>query len=135
MDLRQAVEDALEENPMLEEVSRATEPEDAETPAPAVTKDATDETEAALPDDWAAKDPLTFTNAPSDLSRRSREDTRKITDDRDDVPLRRPHINIGTEIEIPPNKYKFDASNPTGHAIVFLSTGGFVFCFVQGTGS
>lgn len=59
----------------------------------------------------------------------------KITDDRDDVPLRRPHINIGTEIEIPPNKYKFDASNPTGHAIVFLSTGGFVFCFVQGTGS
>ena len=80
MDLRQAVEDALEENPMLEEVSRATEPEDAETPAPAVTKDANDETEAALPDDWAAKDPLTFTNAPSDLSRRSHEDTRKIKD-------------------------------------------------------
>ncbi len=80
MDLRQAVEDALEENPILEEVSRTTEPESAEIPAPAPTKDATDEAEETLPDDWAVKDPLTFTNAPSDLSRRRHEDTRKIKD-------------------------------------------------------
>jgi RNA polymerase sigma-54 factor len=80
MDLRQAVEDALEENPMLEEVSRATEPEDAETPAPSVAKDADDENEETLPDDWAAKEPLAFTNAPSDLSRRKHEDTRRIRD-------------------------------------------------------
>ncbi|MFH1799421.1 MAG: RNA polymerase factor sigma-54 [Candidatus Omnitrophota bacterium] len=77
MDLRQAVEDALEENPVLEEVLHSTEPESAE---PSVTKDANDENEETLPDDWAAKDPLTFTNAPSDLSRRRHEDTRKIKD-------------------------------------------------------
>lgn len=35
-------------------------------------------------------------------------------DDRDDAPLRRPHLDIGTEIEIPPNKLKWDKSNPTG---------------------
>jgi len=80
MDLRQAVEDALEENPMLEEVSRSAEPEDAETPAPSVAKGTNDEAEETLSDDWAAKDPLHFTNAPSDLSRRRHEDTRKIKD-------------------------------------------------------
>ena len=79
-DLRQAVEDALEENPMLEEVSR---PVDAETPeapeaTPSTPKD--DEAEETLPDDWAAKDPLAFTNAPPDLSRRKPEDTRKVLD-------------------------------------------------------
>src|ERR1017187_1105204 len=64
-----------------------------------------------------------------------------ITDDRDDHPLGRNHIDIGTEIEIPPEKMKWGPadhdktppSNPTGHAIVFL--GGsiyarYVFCFV-----
>ncbi len=80
MDLRQAVENALEENPMLEEVSRTEEPEDTETPTPSTAKDTDDEAEETLPDDWAAKDPLTFTNAPSDLSRRKPEDTRKIKD-------------------------------------------------------
>jgi len=80
LDLRQAVEDALEENPMLEEVSRSNDSEIVETPesSPATAKD--DEPEETLPDDWSAKDPLTFTNAPSDLSRRKPEDTRKIMD-------------------------------------------------------
>lgn len=54
-----------------------------------------------------------------------------ITDDRDDAPLRRPHIDIGTEILIPPEKLKYDKGNPTGHSIVFLSTHGFPYCFVQ----
>ncbi len=80
MDLRQAVEDALEENPMLEEVSRSGEPEDTETPAPSIPKNTDNEAGETLPDDWAARDPLTFTNAPSDLSRRKHEDTRKIKD-------------------------------------------------------
>ncbi len=80
LDLRQAVEDALEENPMLEEVSPATEPEETETPAPSTAKDTDDEAEETLPDDWAAKDPLTFTNAPTDLSRRRPEDAHKIKD-------------------------------------------------------
>lgn len=80
MDLRQAVEDALEENPMLEEVTRQNELEDAETPAPPAPKGTDDEAGETLPDDWAAKDPLTFTNAPSDLSRRKPEDTRRIKD-------------------------------------------------------
>src|SRR5260370_575892 len=54
-----------------------------------------------------------------------------ITDDRADEPRGRPHVDIGTEIEIPNNKLKWDKSNPTGHGIVFLSRGGYVFCYVQ----
>lgn len=57
-----------------------------------------------------------------------------ITDDRDDLPLRRPHIDVGTEIFIPPEKLKWDKGNPTGHAIVFLSNNLYTFCFVQGVG-
>lgn len=59
----------------------------------------------------------------------------RITDDRDDAPFNRPHIPVGTEIEIPPYKLKFDRGNPTGHSVVFLSSTRHVFCFVQGTGS
>lgn len=54
-----------------------------------------------------------------------------ITDDRDDKPLNRPHVPIGTEIEIPPNKLKWDRANPTGHGVVFLSRDQRVWCFVQ----
>ena len=54
-----------------------------------------------------------------------------ITDDRPDEPRGRPHINVGTEIEIPNNKIKWDRGNPTGHGIVFLSRAGYVFCYVQ----
>lgn len=57
-----------------------------------------------------------------------------ITDDRDDAPLMRPHVPVGTVIEIPDTKLKWDRSNPTGHTVVFLSRAGYVFCFVQGSG-
>jgi hypothetical protein len=57
----------------------------------------------------------------------------KITDDR--VFKGRPPVPVGTEIEIPPWKLKFDRGNPTGHAVVFLSSGGAVYCFVQGGGA
>lgn len=57
-----------------------------------------------------------------------------ITDDRDDAPRGRPHVDVGTVIEIPDYKLKYDRGNPTGHAIVFLSRGQYVYCFVQGTG-
>ncbi len=80
MDLRQAVEDALEENPMLEEVASLQEPEAAESGPATASKNTEDEAEETLPDDWSPKDPLTFTNAPSDLSRRKPEDSRKIRD-------------------------------------------------------
>lgn len=53
-----------------------------------------------------------------------------ITDMRDDIPLRRPHVDAGTRFVIPNNKLKFDQSNPTGHGIVFLSRGGLVYCYV-----
>jgi hypothetical protein len=56
-----------------------------------------------------------------------------ITDDRDDGPLGRPHVDIGTQIEIPDHKLKWDRGNPTGHAIVFLSYTRHVYCFVVGT--
>jgi hypothetical protein len=58
----------------------------------------------------------------------------RITDTRDDALLKRPHIAVGTEIEIPERKLKWDRGNPVGHAIVFLSSGGSVFCFVQNGG-
>jgi hypothetical protein len=54
-----------------------------------------------------------------------------ITDDRDDAPRGRPHVDVGTEIEIPNNKLKWDRANPTGHGVVFLSRAGYVFCYVQ----
>ena len=57
----------------------------------------------------------------------------KITDDR--VVEGRPPVPVGTVIEIPPWKLKWDRGNPTGHAVVFLSSGGHVFCFVQASGS
>ena len=68
----------------------------------------------------------------------------KITDDRPDEPRGRPHRDIGTEYEIPQNKLKWGENdpqrgqgielNPTGHAIIFLSRGDYVFCFVQNGG-
>lgn len=58
-----------------------------------------------------------------------------ITDDRPNEPLRRTPVPVGTEIEIPERKLKHDRGNPTGHQIVFLSSGGAVYCFVQSSGS
>lgn len=58
----------------------------------------------------------------------------KITDDRADEPLGRPHIAVGTEIEIPAEKLKWDRSNPTGHNVLFVSRGLYAWCFVQGSG-
>ena len=56
----------------------------------------------------------------------------KITDDRD--LSYRPNVPVGTEIEIPERKLKWDRGNPTGHSVVFLSSGGSVLCFVQAGG-
>lgn len=58
-----------------------------------------------------------------------------ITDDRDDGPLQRPHVPVGTEIEIPDQKLKWDRGNPTGHSVLFYAVGPrAVLCFVQGNG-
>jgi hypothetical protein len=53
-----------------------------------------------------------------------------ITDSRPDEPLRRKHIDIGTRIVVPNHKLKYDQSNPTGHGIIFLSRGDYVYCYV-----
>lgn len=58
-----------------------------------------------------------------------------ITDDRDDAPLKRPHVDVGTVVEIPNHKLKWDRSNPTGHGVVFMTPGGHVYCFVQPGGA
>lgn len=58
-----------------------------------------------------------------------------IADDRPDEPLGRPHIAVGTVIEIPDYKLKYDRGNPTGHGVVFLSYRLHVFCYVQGGGA
>lgn len=57
-----------------------------------------------------------------------------ITDDRPDAPLRRPHLDVGTVIEIPDKKLTWKDGNPTGHAVVFVSREKFVYCFVQNGG-
>ena len=54
----------------------------------------------------------------------------KITDDRPDEPRKRMHVDVGTEIEIPNHKLKWDKSNPTGHGVVFLSRNKWVYCYV-----
>jgi hypothetical protein len=56
-----------------------------------------------------------------------------ITDDRDDEPLGRPHIQVGTRIEVPPSKMIRTGGNPEGHNIVFVGESGNVYCFVTGT--
>jgi hypothetical protein len=53
-----------------------------------------------------------------------------ITDTRPDIPLRRKHIDVGTKIVVPNHKLKYDQSNPTGHGIIFLSRGDYVYCYV-----
>jgi hypothetical protein len=58
-----------------------------------------------------------------------------MTDERLDEPRNRPHLDVGTEIEIPERKLKWDRGNPTGHGIVFLSRNRYVFCYVQPGGA
>lgn len=58
-----------------------------------------------------------------------------ITDDRDDGPLGRPHVDVGTVIEIPDEKLKWDRGNPTGHGIVFMTWQKIVLCYAQGGGA
>jgi hypothetical protein len=57
-----------------------------------------------------------------------------ITDTRDDKPLGRPHVPVGTKIIVPRNKIKFDAGNPVGRNIIFLSAERKVYCFVDAGG-
>lgn len=57
-----------------------------------------------------------------------------VTDDRDDAPLNRPHVPIGTKIVIPPQKIQYRYGNPTGHVVVFLGAAENVYCYVQNGG-
>jgi hypothetical protein len=58
-----------------------------------------------------------------------------VTDTRPDAPLGRPHIDVGTEFYVPDHKLKWDRGNPTGHNVLFVSTSGYTYCFVQGSGT
>jgi hypothetical protein len=42
----------------------------------------------------------------------------------------KPTRQNGTRIKVPNEKMKWDAGNPTGHGVLFLSSGGDVFCYV-----
>lgn len=55
----------------------------------------------------------------------------RIDDDRPDEPRKRRHIDSGTEFEVPFHKIKKDQGNPTGHGVIFLSTGDYVYCYVM----
>lgn len=57
-----------------------------------------------------------------------------ITDTRDDGPLKRYHVEIGTRVYVPDHKIRWDKGNPTGHAVVFLNYAHDVICFVQDGG-
>jgi hypothetical protein len=65
-----------------------------------------------------------------------------ITDPRDLTALGRPQLSIGTEFEVPQSKVKWGptdpdktpSKNPTGHTVVFISRGGYVFCYVPDSG-
>jgi hypothetical protein len=39
-------------------------------------------------------------------------------------------IPNGTKIQVPNQKMKWDEGNPTGHGILFIGTGGQVYCYV-----
>lgn len=54
-----------------------------------------------------------------------------ITDDRPDAPRHRPHMEIGTEVQVPNYKLKWDRGNPDGHGILFVGRNGLVYCYVQ----
>jgi hypothetical protein len=68
-----------------------------------------------------------------------------ITDDRDDSPLGRPHVPVGTRINVPPHKMVDSRNdvNPSGHGVIFLVNyenensgeyGKAVLCFVRARG-
>lgn len=39
-------------------------------------------------------------------------------------------VPLGTRIQVPNHKMKYDAGNPTGHGIIFIGTQGQVLCYV-----
>ena len=53
-----------------------------------------------------------------------------ITDPRDDIPLRRPHVENGKRFAVPNTKIKWDRGNPTWHGIIFIGNGAEVLCYV-----
>ena len=53
-----------------------------------------------------------------------------ITDERDDEPLRRPHIENGRRFVVPNSKIKWDSGNPTGHGIIFIGVGLEIHCYL-----
>lgn len=81
-ELRQAVDDMLQENPMLEEVSSARENNEPETlpVAPQTTESDEGDTPEVISGDWENSEPLNFIKAPSDLGKQSPADAQKIRD-------------------------------------------------------
>lgn len=57
-----------------------------------------------------------------------------ITDTRDDKPLGRRHIPVGTPFEVPPHKMTWKYGNPTGHVVIFIGSDDRVLCYVQNGG-
>jgi hypothetical protein len=54
-----------------------------------------------------------------------------ITDERDDEPFQRPHIENGKRFVVPNNKIKWGSGNPTGHGIIFIGErSGEVLCYL-----
>jgi hypothetical protein len=44
-------------------------------------------------------------------------------------------IPSGTRIAVPNQKMKFDSGNPTGHGIIFIGSGGQIYCYVAPGGA
>jgi hypothetical protein len=60
-----------------------------------------------------------------------------ITDDRGpeyDAKVGRETRPVGTRVVVPNRKLKYDQGNPTGHGIIFVSSGGAAICYVTPAG-
>ena len=81
-ELRQAVDQTLEENPMLEEAADSQQIEETEMPPAPSKKERNDDEEdsEAFPLPPETSVPLDFLRTPPDFSKRSREDLQKIRD-------------------------------------------------------
>lgn len=64
-----------------------------------------------------------------DVDRASGQYIAIITDERDDAPLKRPHVPPGTRITVPNEKIKWNEGNPTGRGVIFMN-GSYVYCYV-----
>lgn len=81
-DLCTAIDEALEQNPMLEEVSRPSEEDQVENISVASSQDSagSDSDDETFSGDWSSQEPSLFSKLPPDFAARNHKDIQKIKD-------------------------------------------------------